>query len=352
MGAFIIGPKIPVIDEQADGSTYGNNMRQFLRMIQALLQANVINLTTANPPANPANGATYIVAAGATGVWTGQENNIAFWTLDNPNAAGGEWDFWPPLKGWMVGNQADGSIYQYNGTEWVKLQTGGGGGGVSGKWPGNWIGSNAAAYLGNDTTQGGNFGMLIEGYGDVAFATVLPTATTPRLQSNPGGITTTCGLIDNAPNITLGLLSDWFTKIALIPSLALRVWLGFSDVTDSTAAAVLFSDTPAANFCGFRFSTDADTTIKAICQTSSSNQTVADTGVAPVSGELYLLEIVPTNSGATVAFYINGLLVATIDTNVPTNSTVMGSVLAADILDNLSSSGSYSFAYIYALLNA
>ena len=71
MGAFIIGPKIPVIDEQADGSTYGNNMRQFLRMIQALLQANVINLTTANPPANPANGATYVVAAGATGVWTG-----------------------------------------------------------------------------------------------------------------------------------------------------------------------------------------------------------------------------------------------------------------------------------------
>lgn len=121
MGSFLIGPKILVIDEQSDGSYYGVNMRQFLRMIQALVQANVINLTTANPPATPNNGDTYIVAAAPTGAWTGQANSIAYWTTDNPIFQAGVWEFWTPRPGWIVGNLADESPYIFNGTIWVKI---------------------------------------------------------------------------------------------------------------------------------------------------------------------------------------------------------------------------------------
>src|SRR5208337_3945664 len=154
---YIIGPKIGVIDEQNDGSTYGDNMRQVLRMLQALLQPNIINMTTSVPPAAPTNGDTYVVASGPSGLW----------------------EFYAPLAGWLVVNRADGSIYTYSGTAWVKLSTGGGGG-VSGKWPGNWIGSNAAGYFEGAFGQGGNIGMDLAGYGAVAFNVQNPTATTPK----------------------------------------------------------------------------------------------------------------------------------------------------------------------------
>ena len=116
---YLVGPKIPVIDEQNDGSTYGDNMRHVLRMLQALVQCNVINLTTSNPPATPNNGDSYIVASAPTGLWAGQANNLAYWTTDDPNVPGGKWEFYPPFKGWVIGNQADGNLYVYNSTTWV-----------------------------------------------------------------------------------------------------------------------------------------------------------------------------------------------------------------------------------------
>ena len=94
MSGFLIGPKIPVIDEQSDGTTYGDNIRHVLRMLQALVECNVINMTTSVPPATPNNGDSYIVASGPSGAWAGQANNLAYWTTDDPNVPAGKWEFY------------------------------------------------------------------------------------------------------------------------------------------------------------------------------------------------------------------------------------------------------------------
>jgi hypothetical protein len=114
-----IGPKIAVVDGEIDGSTYGNDMRQLMRMLQALVQPNCKNLTTTVPPVLPANGDTYIVAAGGTGAWAGKDESFAYWTTDDPNVPAGKWEFYAPLNGWLVTNQADNHLYKFNGTIWA-----------------------------------------------------------------------------------------------------------------------------------------------------------------------------------------------------------------------------------------
>src|SRR5271165_6400836 len=126
------GPKISTIVSAADGDAYGPQMRQLFRMLQVLVQPNIISLITSTPPTSPNNGDTYIVAAPGTGAWSGQDNNIAYWTTDDlDNFDVGKWEFWAPLPGWMVVNRADGFIYTFNGTAWVEATAGGGGGGGS-----------------------------------------------------------------------------------------------------------------------------------------------------------------------------------------------------------------------------
>jgi hypothetical protein len=125
------------MDSGALGDLYLNPGNGFLRMMQALIQGNVINLTTTVPPVSPANGDTYVVAAGATGVWAGKDKNIAYWTTRNLSFPTGSWDFYPPLSGWNVYNDADGLFYYYNGSSWVAVA----GGLASGSniVPGNWF---------------------------------------------------------------------------------------------------------------------------------------------------------------------------------------------------------------------
>jgi hypothetical protein len=118
------GPKIPVVDSIPDGATYGNDGRAFLRMYQALIQPNVINMTTATAPGSPTNGDMYVVASVGGGAWVGKTNFVAYWSTDNPSAPSGEWEFYQPLKGWVVENQADGFMYTYNGSTWVQIPVG------------------------------------------------------------------------------------------------------------------------------------------------------------------------------------------------------------------------------------
>ena len=127
MSSPIIGPKLPpVVDSEPDGATYGNDMRLLMRMLQVLIQPNVISMALSAPPASPANGATYIVGASPSGAWAGQANNFAFWTLDDPNVPTGKWEFYVPLEGWLVGNQADGNVYKFTGSAWTVFGSGSG----------------------------------------------------------------------------------------------------------------------------------------------------------------------------------------------------------------------------------
>jgi len=141
-----VGPKIAVVDSIPDGAYYGVDGRSFLRMFQALIQPNVINLTTTSPPGSPTNGDTYVIGSGASGAWIGLDAHIAYWTTDNPLFPLGTWDYYAPKQGWQVVSQVNNGTYVFNGSAWVGarvatilFEVDGGGSaittGAKGQWP-------------------------------------------------------------------------------------------------------------------------------------------------------------------------------------------------------------------------
>ena len=66
----------------------------------------------ANPPAEPAEGACWIVAAGATGAWAGRGNFLAMWTPSG-------WRFIAPATGLRVWNQAAAAEWRWSGSAWT-----------------------------------------------------------------------------------------------------------------------------------------------------------------------------------------------------------------------------------------
>ena len=239
----------------------------------------------------------------------------------------------------------------------IDLQASGGGGGVLGKWPGNWLGWNAAAVLGSNI-QTSSIGTLFNFISGSASGTPLvpPTSTEPKsvnFNAQSSGATDSYGLSDTNLDLTTGILEDWFVKVALLGNTDSRYWIGLADTATANVTVTFNSNTPVANFVGFRYSSGTDTTIKAICQTSSSSQTIVDTGVVPTfSTTPQVFEIVPTELGSVITFYINGSLVATVSTNVPTNSTPLGSLVVFDGQGTFSTNVGINLFYLYFLLIA
>ena len=66
-----------------------------IRSLDAIVQLAVLNRTLAAPPATPAEGNAYIVAAGASGAWSGQTARIAAFQ-------DGAWAFYVPREGWLA----------------------------------------------------------------------------------------------------------------------------------------------------------------------------------------------------------------------------------------------------------
>ncbi|NHB76094.1 DUF2793 domain-containing protein [Rhodobacter calidifons] len=85
--------------------------------LDLIVQLAVINRTLTTPPALPAIGDRHIVAAGATGPWTGQAGRIAMFT-----EAG--WQFTQPLPGWQAYVMAESQMAFYNGLTWIALSDG------------------------------------------------------------------------------------------------------------------------------------------------------------------------------------------------------------------------------------
>jgi len=107
------GPRRGLLINALTGDNFDVTFRAFLRAIDALLSAAVINLTTSAPPGSPANGDAYIVKASGTGAWTGHDNALAIWTTDNPATPGGLWEFYPAASGMIVVNLADSLLYYW-----------------------------------------------------------------------------------------------------------------------------------------------------------------------------------------------------------------------------------------------
>lgn len=83
-----------------------------LDVLDALVQPVVEDKDLTAPPASPAEGRVWIVGAGATGDWAGQDDALA-------QFIGGAWAFRAPAEGWSVWLKDEGLVARYDGSSWV-----------------------------------------------------------------------------------------------------------------------------------------------------------------------------------------------------------------------------------------
>jgi hypothetical protein len=228
---------------------------------------------------------------------------------------------------------------------------GSGGGGVLGLWPGNWCGLAIQASSTGSTFPGAqntNPGQINSGYPVVI---VPPTATVPRgAKIQSASLSAASGIADQVNFLTPGIVRDWFMKGAIDGTTHSRYWIGMTDTAFASIPTTMNSDTPAANVIAFRWNSDTDTNFKAVCQTDASHQTVVDTGVAVVVDAVHLFEIVPQSGGTSIKFYIDGVNVATISTNVPANTTAMTWCFTVDGLNQGTTDFNFIFYYFNCLV--
>ncbi|MGL5734122.1 MAG: DUF2793 domain-containing protein, partial [Beijerinckiaceae bacterium] len=85
-----------------------------LALIDALLFLAVLSSGSTVAPTSPAEGDRHIVGASATGIWAGQDNNIALWE-------DGHWSFHIPAAGWLGWDVASQRLAVYTSTGWQPL---------------------------------------------------------------------------------------------------------------------------------------------------------------------------------------------------------------------------------------
>lgn len=148
---------------------------QALAILDQLVQPVVLDKDLATPPGSPANGAAYLVAAGATGAWAGKSGQIAFW-LTSVAA----WTFVVPVNGWSVWVDDEAKRYDRKAGAWVE----GGGGGT-----GDVVGP-ASAVDNQLVLFNGVTGKLVKAGGTVGTAATA-TVTTSQTDSTASRLTKT-----------------------------------------------------------------------------------------------------------------------------------------------------------------
>ncbi len=83
-----------------------------LLQLDALLFARFLDRDLSAPPASPADGDTYLVHAGASGDWTGQDGQIAY-------ASDGAWRFAAPFTGLAAFVVDESCLIVFTGSAWV-----------------------------------------------------------------------------------------------------------------------------------------------------------------------------------------------------------------------------------------
>lgn len=97
-------------------SGWGDQVSSNFTKLGALAQLAVISRSLTSAPGTPVNGARYIVAAGATGIWAGKSGQIAIW-----RAATSAWEFYVPFDGMLcvvTGEGTWGTLTVYKGGSW------------------------------------------------------------------------------------------------------------------------------------------------------------------------------------------------------------------------------------------
>ncbi|MGB3445816.1 MAG: DUF2793 domain-containing protein [Xanthobacteraceae bacterium] len=85
-----------------------------LRILDAVIQIAVDDMTRTVPPASAAEGQRHVVGSSATGAWAGHDDAIATWQ-------DGAWVFLVPNTGWRLWSGADASIFIFDGGAWQPL---------------------------------------------------------------------------------------------------------------------------------------------------------------------------------------------------------------------------------------
>jgi len=93
-------------------SGFNLQMDENLKAFGALIQIAVISTTIGTPPGSPTLGDRYLIPAGATGVWAGNDGKIARYI----DAA---WELYTPKSGWIVQAQDTFQLWHYNGSNWA-----------------------------------------------------------------------------------------------------------------------------------------------------------------------------------------------------------------------------------------
>ena len=88
-----------------------------LRALDAVVNIGLLDRDLAAPPASPADGDRYIVAAGATGSWAGHTGHIAAYQ-------DGAWAFYVPTAGWLAWVADESRTLVWNGAAWTDAAAG------------------------------------------------------------------------------------------------------------------------------------------------------------------------------------------------------------------------------------
>ncbi|HHL20055.1 MAG TPA: DUF2793 domain-containing protein [Aliiroseovarius sp.] len=85
---------------------------QALDLLDGLMQLSAKDRDLSAPPASPAEGDRYIVAAGATGAWAGWDGDVALFS-------GGAWVRLIPQTGWRVWVEDEAVLLVFDGATWI-----------------------------------------------------------------------------------------------------------------------------------------------------------------------------------------------------------------------------------------
>jgi hypothetical protein len=87
-------------------------VNEALARLDAAAQLRVVSSVVQAPPAGAADGAGYLVPAGATGDWAGSTGRIAI-------RSNGGWTYLAPKAGWRAWDESLGGFRSFDGTGWV-----------------------------------------------------------------------------------------------------------------------------------------------------------------------------------------------------------------------------------------
>lgn len=112
--ALSFGPNLGLLVDGAIGESHYGALMKFFRLTDSLIQLHVKSSQLTTPPASPANGDTYIVPTGASGVWSSNIGKIARYSTVKT-----AWEYATPQEGWFAHDDAQDLFLKFNGSSWT-----------------------------------------------------------------------------------------------------------------------------------------------------------------------------------------------------------------------------------------